>query len=669
MRRALGQIKRRTALIPGLLLAAMIGMTTFASPASANPGSPFFTGSGSCSDGEITVAGQTATSPISDVVAEIQASSDLQDFELQDGDGSVGAGDTAWFDLGGIDVGEAPGISGDCSSGSINVSFFDVPTAPISYSGSSSYSYEGTNGVLAYVVPADDYYEAVVEVTQGAVQVDDETEIDYGEGSGCTNGSGVFTSSGVCDLGSESVNDDDDGGIYYVAVSALDGPQAQWTITIEPIPVALSSVKASPASGFTGSSTTISYTVSGGTSLTAGVYNSSNQLVDSLTSGLAVSQGDHSLTWGGTKQGGSPLPAGTYTIKLSSTDSQGNVSTQTVPFTITPVTVSDLSASAGSAYVGGSTTVSYKLNGSASVTATVKNSKGTVVGRLLSSSNQGKGTHSLKWNEQNGGGKPVPAGSYHIVVTSTDTGGDVSTATVARSLSAVEISNVHVSPSPVSAGQTSRIHFSANGPARIIGALLSHSGKRIRSIAGGSVSKAGTYYVSWTAVGANGKGLPAGTYKLELTSIDTAGDRRTATATARVTAPPLPTAPVTLGLCVAPKVRPDYIDLAVDGSGALSGYSHDGHVPYDGPDRTAMAANLRWATWTARQATTANAYLWVDSDIPIGTGTFHATPVSVKFWRPVHGVFTRMTITPRGSSSFRRETDHAEDCGKGTWSW
>jgi hypothetical protein len=132
--------------------------------------------------------------------------------------------------------------------------------------------------------------------------------------------------------------------------------------------------------------------------------------------------------------------------------------------------------------------------------------------------------------------------------------------------------------------------------------------------------------------------------------------------------------PVRRGVCQAPKIRPKIIVLAVDGSGALSGYSHDGHVGYSpGP-----TANLRWKTWTSRQGR-ASGYLWVDDGYPsIGGGTYYAVPASIRVWRPVHGVFTRLRITPHGSAAFhpnkywvnpKAVTYGAQNCGRGTWSW
>ena len=133
-------------------------------------------------------------------------------------------------------------------------------------------------------------------------------------------------------------------------------------------------------------------------------------------------------------------------------------------------------------------------------------------------------------------------------------------------------------------------------------------------------------------------------------------------------------APVSRGVCQAPKTRPKIIVLATDGSGALSGYSHRGHVGYSpGP-----TANLHWTTWTSRQGRTSGS-LWVDDGYPsIGGGIFYAVRATIRVWRPVDGVFTRLRITPHGSATFHPNkywvnpkpmTYNAQNCGHGTWSW
>ena len=107
------------------------------------------------------------------MVARLQASSDLTASDAglfyANGETPVPGGDTAWLDLGPVDVGQSPGISGDCDAGSIAVSLFDAPTAPTNYTGATTYT--GYADSLPYVVPSTGYYEANIDLTQGAIHI------------------------------------------------------------------------------------------------------------------------------------------------------------------------------------------------------------------------------------------------------------------------------------------------------------------------------------------------------------------------------------------------------------------------------------------------------------------------------------------------------------------
>lgn len=134
-------------------------------------------------------------------------------------------------------------------------------------------------------------------------------------------------------------------------------------------------------------------------------------------------------------------------------------------------------------------------------------------------------------------------------------------------------------------------------------------------------------------------------------------------------------APVSRGVCQAPRSRPKLITLAVDGSGFLAGYRKPGHEGYEGP----RAPGMHWSSWTATRAT-AHGYEWIDDGYPsVGGGTYYAIRVDIRLWRPLDGVFTRMTVTSHAKNSFHpnaywtnppaQQTFKGSRCGSGTWSW
>ena len=309
-----------------------------AAPAVADP-APFDSTSGTCGTavGEHSVIqGNVNPGPNVDVIARAQVSGDSGDFYGEEngpaGDLDNYAGpDTMWLDVGAWN--EQPLVALTCGTASptYTVTFYARPTAPVSFTGASSFT-GGSDGPfisseLPFITPSTDTYQAVLTLTQGAVRFS----------VGGLSPVVTAASSGIYNLGQLPGGQDEE-----LAIEALDGPQAQWTITIRPTPVTISSASVSPTSILPGQLQTISYDVSGDTRLTATITTSSDRTVRVLASSLPVAQGLHTLTWDGRNNGGSPLSAGRYLIHLHSVDAQGNVSDRSGPITIPQVYVNCL---------------------------------------------------------------------------------------------------------------------------------------------------------------------------------------------------------------------------------------------------------------------------------------------------------------------------------------
>lgn len=134
-------------------------------------------------------------------------------------------------------------------------------------------------------------------------------------------------------------------------------------------------------------------------------------------------------------------------------------------------------------------------------------------------------------------------------------------------------------------------------------------------------------------------------------------------------------APVSRGICQAPKSRPKVITLSVDASGLLAGYRKPGHERYGG----ARFPGMHWSAWGPTSAT-AHAYEWIDDGYPsVGGGTFYAIRVDIRLSRPRDGVFTRMIVTSHTRKGFRpnrywvnpraHQEFKATSCGSGKWGW
>jgi hypothetical protein len=80
-------------------------------------------------------------------------------------------------------------------------------------------------------------------------------------------------------------------------------------------------------------------------------------------------------------------------------------------------------------------TASFSLSGAASVTASIRDSKGNLVRTLLQGAAKPSGTSSVAWDRRNSAGQKVKAGSYTLVVDATDSSGAHATASAAFSAS------------------------------------------------------------------------------------------------------------------------------------------------------------------------------------------------------------------------------------------
>jgi FlgD Ig-like domain len=220
--------------------------------------------------------------------------------------------DTVWKRGGRLQAGIAETGYFDCLNNTAltyTVTQYDTPNAPSSYSGSITPGEGGFDAVgsdLAYIAPGAAPYVADVTLAQGAIRVGD---------------SGVVVASAkTVDLGATSA------GEHVLRLTALDGPQAVWRVTIRPLPIQVTGLVAVLASARPGDANTIRYTTNGDTRITATVTDSAGAPVRTLATTVPVVRGDHTLTWDGTDQNGRVLKDGAYTIDLHSIDPIGNQS-------------------------------------------------------------------------------------------------------------------------------------------------------------------------------------------------------------------------------------------------------------------------------------------------------------------------------------------------------
>ncbi len=325
--------------------------------AGADPaGGPFATIAGTAPAGTnalfpaVFSAANPLAGPETNVIARVSVSglSESDAFVDPDLENCVGgdpfqpyAGEIVWGPWAGqpsgLPAGYTPSV-GVCPPGNteptVSVELFEAPSAPASFTGATFLDPEyGAYGdvrpagsELDFVVPGLAQYVAKVTLSSGAIS------LTGGDGQAQT-----LSSSGQVSLGSL------DAGVNSVTVGPEAGPLAQWTVAIDPVPVVLSAVKFSAQYARAGVSETLGYSLDGDATISATIANASGVVVRSLATGLAVPNGGaSSLTWDGRSASGNPVPNGTYTAKLVSTDPVGNVSdgTATIVIDSTPPVVS-----------------------------------------------------------------------------------------------------------------------------------------------------------------------------------------------------------------------------------------------------------------------------------------------------------------------------------------
>ncbi len=137
------------------------------------------------------------------------------------------------------------------------------------------------------------------------------------------------------------------------------------------------------------------------------------------------------------------------------------------------------------------------------------------------------------------------------------------------------------------------------------------------------------------------------------------------TVTTRPAASDVPRMPISGGVFMHAVSRPRIVVLVGDGSEFLGGYKR-GHYSF-----TNIPANhLDWTTWNSTEGV-ARGGAWIDNQKPsVGAGMFGVYRVTVRVYRPIRGVFTRMLVSSQHRLHYwgKRFTAIAQR-GSGGWSW
>jgi hypothetical protein len=390
-----------------LSAAAFTALAGSAAGSTTGLAAPFASSSGACSvrnypyDSTVEAKFPPLAASRDNVLARVTSTAPVRGLIVERGssdgyiDAITGGADTTWVAIGALSGGVPTTISGTCTSTntSMSVDLFDAPTAPATFSGALTLDhrqyndddYDTTSHVLVRGERGG-HYVADLTLTQGSLELSGE-------------GDKVFSSSGRFDLGMRKA------GTVDLSLTALDGPQARWAVTISRLPAEVADFAATPTASRQGMPITISYAVSGDTRVSAAVVGSTGTPIRWIGTDFEVLSGSHSLRWDGLDDSGRPVPDGTYTIKIS-TD-EGTEGEAPVTLDSTPPA---LQAQTPVRFTGTRAFVVHVSDRTTAVESALMMVDGKVVTRL------GAGTSSLLYRPTRG----WRVGSHQVSVTAVD---------------------------------------------------------------------------------------------------------------------------------------------------------------------------------------------------------------------------------------------------------
>lgn len=127
--------------------------------------------------------------------------------------------------------------------------------------------------------------------------------------------------------------------------------------------------------------------------------------------------------------------------------------------------------------------------------------------------------------------------------------------------------------------------------------------------------------------------------------------------------------PIRTGLSGPLQARPYRVDLSVDGTGWLGGFT--GLHPAYATLRLPQLGRLHWTTWTSHEGRAWGAE-WVDPCTPsCGGGFFRPYKATVYVYDPGRsGVFLHMTVVSAYSNKYApHRTTYVASYGSGGWGW
>ncbi|MBD3920832.1 S8 family serine peptidase [Paenibacillus sp. PR3] len=278
-------------------------------------------------------------------------------------------------------------------------------------------------------------------------------------------------------------------------------------------------------------SITFNYTLSEPGKTTVTLINSSNATVKTFASNAATTTGTQTLTWDGKTSSTAFAPDGTYTLKVTTTDTVGLTATQSVSFSIESGApkITSVSATPNPFKVTGTAnaTIKYTLSEPVAATVLIVNSQGNVVRTLANATAQTTGTKSITWNGKNDAGALVEDGTYTYKISVEDGTGLTaeSQGTITTDKTTPVISNLSASPSVFApTGSNSlTIGFNVSESGKTTVAIVNSKNATVKTLWSSKATEAGAQTVEWDGKVTTTTFATDGAYSIKVTTTDAVG--------------------------------------------------------------------------------------------------------------------------------------------------
>ena len=328
-------------------------------------------------------------------------------------------------------------------------------------------------------------------------------------------------------------------GIYTYKISALNAKnkvidEAAGVITVDATPpsVSVNTVSPAPFAPLGNNTCSISYNLSENAKITIKIYDTSNNLLNTLESNVSKQAGTLTAEWNGKNSSGIIVKDGTYTYNISAVDAVGWTSSPTTGNIVvqhsTPA-INSVSDSPDPFKPDGAvqSTIQYALSEDANVTIKIFDASSSLI-RTLMSGAVSAGTNKAPWDGKNDSGSIVQSKTYTYnidAVNSFNKKADQVSGTITVDLVPPIINGNSVSPDVLSPSgkNTATITYNLSESANTTVAIYDSSNTLIKTLQNNTINSQGINWVDWDGKNSSSSIVKEGTYTYKITATDFVG--------------------------------------------------------------------------------------------------------------------------------------------------